>query len=198
MFGVAMMWRQILPHPNGPLCTFRPRTQKTPPSCHSDRSASGVEESTTWDNEPPQDKTCHLGRFLGSLPFARNDMSVGGSGFLHRLYLPRPGTAHRPFPTYYTERIKMNNVCRPNNCQLSTVNSIIVNCQLSIVNCQFEPSSTSTNPPTVISSGVTAQSTARTVTPAAAACRRVAAKAGSVWSLGWRETTGFIWMTNST
>ena len=33
-----------------------------------------------------------------------------------------PGTAHRPFPTYFTERIKMGNVCRPNNCQLSTVN----------------------------------------------------------------------------
>ena len=38
-----------------------------PPLCHSDRSASGVEESTTWDDEPPQDKTCHLGRFLDSL-----------------------------------------------------------------------------------------------------------------------------------
>ncbi len=31
------------------------------------------------DNEPPQDKICNSGRFLGSLPFARNDMSVGGA-----------------------------------------------------------------------------------------------------------------------
>ena len=31
------------------------------------------------DNEPPQDKICNTGRFLGSLPFARNDMSVGGA-----------------------------------------------------------------------------------------------------------------------
>ena len=45
--------------------------------CHSDRSVSGVEESTTLDNEPPQDKTCYLGRFLDSLRFARNDMSGG-------------------------------------------------------------------------------------------------------------------------
>ena len=71
-----------------------------PPFCHSDRSASGAEESTTWDKEPPQDKTCHLGRFLGSLPFARNDMSGGGSGlYAQGLSLQRPGTAHRPFPT---------------------------------------------------------------------------------------------------
>ena len=35
--------------------------------CHSDRSVSGVEESTTWDNEPTQDKACYLGRFLDSL-----------------------------------------------------------------------------------------------------------------------------------
>ena len=40
---------------------------------------SGVEESTTLDNEPPKDKICNSGRFLGSLPFARNDMSVGGA-----------------------------------------------------------------------------------------------------------------------
>ena len=38
-----------------------------PPLCHSDRSASGVEESTTWDDEPTQDKTCYLRRFLDSL-----------------------------------------------------------------------------------------------------------------------------------
>ena len=65
-----------------------------PPFCHSDRSASGAEESTTWDKEPPQDKTCHLGRFLGSLPFARNDMS-GGFRFICTgviIATPRNGT----------------------------------------------------------------------------------------------------------
>ena len=30
-------------------------------------TASGVEESTTLDKKPPQDKTCYLGRFLDSL-----------------------------------------------------------------------------------------------------------------------------------
>ena len=34
---------------------------------------SGVEESTTWDNEPPQDKTSNSGRFLDSLCSGRND-----------------------------------------------------------------------------------------------------------------------------
>ena len=37
------------------------------PLCHSDRSASGVEESTTLGNKPAQDRTCCLGRFLDSL-----------------------------------------------------------------------------------------------------------------------------------
>ena len=40
---------------------------------------SGVEESTTLDNEPTQDKTCYLGRFLDSHSLPRNDMSGGGS-----------------------------------------------------------------------------------------------------------------------
>ena len=39
----------------------------SPPLCHSDRSASGVEVSTTWDDKPTQGKTCYLGRFLDSL-----------------------------------------------------------------------------------------------------------------------------------
>ena len=50
-----------------------------PPFCHSDRSVSGVEESTTLVKEPTQDKTCCLGRFLDSHSFARNDMPGGGS-----------------------------------------------------------------------------------------------------------------------
>ena len=39
----------------------------TPHVCHSDRSVSGVEESTTLVNEPTQNKTCYSGRFLDSL-----------------------------------------------------------------------------------------------------------------------------------
>ena len=41
--------------------------ENVPTLCHSDRSVSGVEESTTLDNEPPQDKICNSGRFLDSL-----------------------------------------------------------------------------------------------------------------------------------
>ena len=37
-----------------------------PHFCHSDRSASGVEESTTLVKEPTQDKICYSGRFLDS------------------------------------------------------------------------------------------------------------------------------------
>ena len=62
---------------------------------------------------------------LGKIPrltaFARNDMS-GGSGYPHGLYLPRSGTAHRPFPTYFNGRIQTNNVGRCNNCPLLIVN----------------------------------------------------------------------------
>ncbi len=58
-----------------PMCRSAPgstgplpmKNRNVPPLCHSDRSVSGVEESTTWDKEPPQDKTSHLGRFLGSV-----------------------------------------------------------------------------------------------------------------------------------
>ena len=43
--------------------------QNHPPVCHSDRSVSGVEESTTLVKEPTQDKTCYSGRFLHSISF---------------------------------------------------------------------------------------------------------------------------------
>ena len=43
--------------------------------------------------------------------------------------------------------------------------------------------------------GVTLQSIAMTSTPAAAASRRAWPKAGSVASLGWKDTTSSIWMT---
>ena len=47
--------------------TFTFVTAKPETSVIQALSVSGVEESTTWDNEPPQGKTCCLGRFLGSL-----------------------------------------------------------------------------------------------------------------------------------
>ena len=50
---------------------------------------SGVEESTTLDNEPPQDKICNSGRFLDSLSLPRNDMAGGGSVCPYRFYLLR-------------------------------------------------------------------------------------------------------------
>ena len=62
--------------------------------CHSDRSVSGVEESTTLEKEPPQDKICNSGRFLDSHSFARNDMSVGSSGCPQELYSERPPERH--------------------------------------------------------------------------------------------------------
>ena len=69
--------------------------ENVPPFCHSDRSVSGVEESTTWDDEPPQEKACNLSRFLDSHSFARNDMSGGGSGCPHGLYSGRPPERHK-------------------------------------------------------------------------------------------------------
>ena len=47
------------------------------PICHSDRSVSGVEESTTLEKELPQDITSNFGRFLDSHSLPRNDMSGG-------------------------------------------------------------------------------------------------------------------------
>ena len=74
-----------------------PIKPKTSPLCHSDRSVSGVEKSTTWEKEPPQDKICNSGRFLDSLR---------SLGMTHRWVVPIirtgyirnvPGKAHRPF-----------------------------------------------------------------------------------------------------
>ena len=47
--------------------TIPDNTRHLPPLCHSDRSVSGVEESTTLQKEPTQDKICHLSGFLDSL-----------------------------------------------------------------------------------------------------------------------------------
>ena len=68
-------------YPSGKVCRERPmcrsarertgllpiKTRNVPLLCHSDRSVSGVEESTTWEKEPTQGKICHLSGFLGSL-----------------------------------------------------------------------------------------------------------------------------------
>ena len=126
--------------------------------CHSDRSVSGVEESTTLENEPTQGKTCCLGRFLDSLcslgMTCRGVVSFNHTGYhcnvaggrlpplrTHRGvvscictgYIRNvPGTAHRPFPTSFSGWVKMNNALHSNNCQLS-----IVNCQFSSRSLQF-------------------------------------------------------------
>ena len=76
-----------------------------PPFCHSDRSVSGVEESTTWQKVPTQGKICHSGRFLDSLRSLGMTCRGAVPVYLHRLYSPRNGTAHRPFPTVRLGRI---------------------------------------------------------------------------------------------
>ena len=57
--------------------TVTDNTRKRPPVCHSDRSVSGAEESTTWQKVLTQGKICNLSGFLDSLRFARNDMPGG-------------------------------------------------------------------------------------------------------------------------
>ena len=69
--------------------TVTDNTRKRPPVCHSDRSVSGVEESTTWQKVPTQGKICNLSGFLDSLCFARNDMSGGGFVQPSEFYLQR-------------------------------------------------------------------------------------------------------------
>ena len=71
----------------------------TPQVCHSDRSASGAEESTTLEKEPTQGKTCYLRRFLRSLcsvgmtcrgvvPFCPHSLySKRGMAMNHRRYI---------------------------------------------------------------------------------------------------------------
>ena len=62
--GGFVYWHRLYLQRSG---TVTDNTSHVPPVCHSDRSDSGVEESTTWDKEPTQDKTCYSGRFLDSL-----------------------------------------------------------------------------------------------------------------------------------
>ena len=50
-----------------PFCPHGLYSKRPPPFCHSDRSTSGVEESTMLAKEPTQAKACNLSRFLGSL-----------------------------------------------------------------------------------------------------------------------------------
>ncbi len=46
--------------------TVTDKNQTRPPFCHSDRSVSGAEESTTLEKEPSQGKICNLSRSLRS------------------------------------------------------------------------------------------------------------------------------------
>ena len=47
--------------------TVTNKSQTRHPFCHSDRSASGVEESTAWVTKPTQDKIYYLSGFLDSV-----------------------------------------------------------------------------------------------------------------------------------
>ena len=102
---------------------FPIKTKNVPLLCHSDRSdkrSGGIHhvaekyqhkvKSATWEDS--------------STPFhyARNDIIGRWFRFSTQVIFATCGTAHRPFPTYFNGRIQMNNVCCPNNCQLSTVN----------------------------------------------------------------------------
>ena len=98
--------------------TVTDKNRKRSPFCHSDRSASGVEESTTLENEPTQDNTCHLGRFLNSHSLPRNDMPLGGSGCSRGLYLGRSRNGTQAVPNvfaggfYFCALCCYNNKCR--------------------------------------------------------------------------------------
>ena len=110
--------------------------RNVPPSCHSYRSVSGAEESTTLEEEPTQSKICYLGRFLGSLLFARNNKSGNVSTsapvvptmrnavppLIHRLRavpLPRWGrfswSFSGTFPTHFNGWEQTKSVCGHNN-----------------------------------------------------------------------------------
>ena len=63
---------------------------------------SGVEESTTLEDGPTQDKACYLSRFLDSHSFARNDMSICDSIQPHGLYSGRcMAMNHRRYIAWY-------------------------------------------------------------------------------------------------
>ena len=79
--------------------TFTFVTAKLETSVIQALSASGVEESTTLDNEPPQDKTCHLGRFLDSLRSLgmtyREAFPFNRTGYIRHGASPSPGLEWR-------------------------------------------------------------------------------------------------------
>ena len=135
----------------------------SPPLCHSDRSASGVEESTTWDDKPTQGKTCYLGRFLDSLRslgmtcrgvfrstkrviFAtepaprRGWMALGQRRYIVPCIREYHSTAQVIFATWRAAD------CRPYDTfvpfyrilNVFITNLRFENCQLSTVHCQFK------------------------------------------------------------
>ena len=154
-FSIAPERTELLPMKNG----------NVPPLCHSDGRASGVEESTTLDNEPPQDKPSYLGRFLDSLRSLGMTCTMGSTSapivsttynaappLIHRLRavpLPRWGRSFwsfpGAFPTSFNGRTEMTNVGPPNNCQLSIVHCQFGdNCPLSTVNSPRVPANRTT------------------------------------------------------
>ena len=100
-------------------------------------SASGVEESTTLEKVPPQDKTSNLGRFLDSLR-SRNDIIDGWFHFVHTGYNCNAAERHTGRSLHTLPNgLKWTALVAPIivNCPLSIVNwDITVNCQLSTVN----------------------------------------------------------------
>ena len=71
-------------------------------------SVSGVEDSTTLENEPAQGKACNLSRFLDSLRSlgmtCRGVVPFNHTGYIRYV----PGTAHRPFPTVSLVGVRFN------------------------------------------------------------------------------------------
>ena len=119
-----------------PMCrSARESTEPLPiKTRHAPRYVIPTAALAEWRNPPRgrkyQHKVKSATREDSSTPFhyTRNDIIGGRFCFIHRgCNLPRSGTAHRPFPTYFNGRIHMNNVGCSNNCQLS------------IVNCPFFP-----------------------------------------------------------
>ena len=87
--GGFVYWHRLYLQRSG---TVTDNTRHVPPFCHSDRSVSGVEESTTWDKEPTQDKTCYSGRFLDSLGMTcRGVVPISLTGCIRYGASPSPG-----------------------------------------------------------------------------------------------------------
>ena len=74
-----------------------------------------MEESTTLEKEPPQDKTSNLGSFLDSHSLPRDDMSVGGFGCPHGLSLGRFRNGTQAVPYVFAGGFYLCALCCYNN-----------------------------------------------------------------------------------